>query len=97
MVNLVNSGATIFVLGGYLNMNSSFFRTTSITFLISIVFIIFCFSSMIINLSSNSEITLSNNSIVFPSNYSLNFSSSGFIAPFFFDFLFIYVCFINRA
>ena len=62
-------------------MNSSFFRTTFITFLISILFIIFCFSSMIISLSANSEITLSNNSIVFPSNYSFNFSSSGFIWP----------------
>ena len=61
-------------------MNSMFFNSTFITILISIIFITFCFSSLLTTLSySNNEIILSGNSIILPEN--IYFSSYNFLWP----------------
>ena len=61
-------------------MNSSFFNSTFITIFISIIFITFCFSSVLTTLSySNNEIILSEGSILLPDN--IYFSSSKFLWP----------------
>lgn len=61
-------------------MNSSFFNSTFIFILISIIFIIFCFSSVVATLPySNNEITFSGNLLVLPDN--IYFSSSKFLWP----------------
>ena len=61
-------------------MNSSFFNSTFITILISVIFITFCFSSLLTTLSyNNNEIILSGNSILLPEN--IYFSSSKFLWP----------------
>ena len=61
-------------------MNSSFFNSTFITIFISIIFITFCFSSLLTTISyNNNEIILSGNSIILPEN--IYFSSSKFLWP----------------
>lgn len=59
-------------------MNSSFFRTTSIFFIISIIFIFLCFTTIISSLSYSNNVSFSNSSIVFPENTIISFSSSRF-------------------
>ena len=59
-------------------MNSSFFRTTSIFFIISIIFIFLCFTTIISSLSYSNNVSFSNSSIFFPDNTIISFSSSRF-------------------
>ena len=61
-------------------MNGSFFYSTFIFILISIIFIIFCFSSAVTTLSySNNEITFSDDLIILPED--IYFSTSKFLWP----------------
>lgn len=60
-------------------MNSSFFNSTFIPIVISIIFITFCFSSLLTTLSYNNEVILSGNTIILPEN--IFFSNSKFLWP----------------
>lgn len=62
-------------------MNSSFFRTTLITFFISIIFIFLCFSSLITTLSNQGNVLVNNSSIAIPESFSFSFSGSQFLWP----------------
>ena len=73
-------GATLFHGGFY--MNSSFFYSTFVVIFLSVVFIIFCFSSVVTTLSySNNQILISNDTISISDDIYLNFSNSKFLWP----------------
>jgi len=57
-------------------MNSSFFRTTSIFFIISIIFIVLCFSTMVNSLSYSNEVTFKSSNIIIPDGTIISFSTS---------------------
>lgn len=61
--------------------NSSFFRTSFILIIISIIFIMFCFSSTVSVILANNNITFLNGNIILPENIILEFSNSKFLWP----------------
>ena len=62
-------------------MNINFFKLSSMLVLISIIFIILCFSSTVSIFSTNNETFMSEENIILPENIFLNFSNSKFLWP----------------
>ena len=60
---------------------SSFFYTSIFIFIISIIFIVFSFSTTVSIISSYNEISVNNGNIILPNDVIINFTNSQFLWP----------------